>query len=697
MKRFLPLLALLLAAPAFAQETPIYCVTATSVMCDTTSNPGNHYQGDSAWLAFGKLNAWGTQLGLFSNQPANEVAATPSGTTGILSVRALVGADIPPINLAGGNANGGVTGILPIADGGTGLSTVTANDCLAGNSGGTALTYVACGSGGGSPGGSSGQLQYNNAGAFGGFTLAGDCTFSEPNITCTKTGGVSFGTFATANAASPPAIGGTTPAAGAFTTLSASSTVSGTGFSTYLASPPAIGGTAAAAGTFTTLTSTGATVLDGSTVPASGGTLAALGLTQTFTGTNTFAGIVDSGITTTPSTSPICPDGTGGAFTTTGCATASMVYPGAGIAVSTGTAWGTPINGGSNTIVGNAGSGQAPLTPQQALAVLVSTAPVSETASYTPTDTTNAYGEYSMGCSSACTFTVPPAPISAPTNGALTATAGGTLAATTYYVQSAWVTSSGQTVGATATSLAVAVDDVLNVAAPSSPPASATGWDVYVCQNSGASCTNETLQNTSPLGTTTAWVEPTTGLTTTGAATPTTNTSGVSFATDTTLTVSQSTASQATVTPGSGVTLEGAVYGASTTQTYALSENGYIQIQALGSNTWRVLGWTPALQPTGGSYALSGTCTTSAHNGNASVGTITLSSAGPCTLILTFANVPPGVTGWTGSMGDLTQTAAGTFIPTWRASASSTNSITFSLPTAVASGDVVTYGPLGQY
>jgi len=39
--------------------------------------------------------------------------------------------------------------------------------------------------------------------------------------------------------------------AGAFTTLSASSTVSGTGFSTYLASPPAIGGTAAAAGTFT--------------------------------------------------------------------------------------------------------------------------------------------------------------------------------------------------------------------------------------------------------------------------------------------------------------------------------------------------------------------------------------------------------------------------------------------------------------
>ena len=46
-------------------------------------------------------------------------------------------------------------------------------------------------------------------------------------------------------------VGATTPSTGAFTTLSASSTVSGSGFSTYLASPPAIGGTTPAAGTFT--------------------------------------------------------------------------------------------------------------------------------------------------------------------------------------------------------------------------------------------------------------------------------------------------------------------------------------------------------------------------------------------------------------------------------------------------------------
>jgi hypothetical protein len=57
--------------------------------------------------------------------------------------------------------------------------------------------------------------------------------------------------------------------AGAFTTLSASSTVSGTGFSTYLASPPAIGGTTPAAGNFTSLGATGNVTLG----DASGDTL----------------------------------------------------------------------------------------------------------------------------------------------------------------------------------------------------------------------------------------------------------------------------------------------------------------------------------------------------------------------------------------------------------------------------------------
>jgi len=51
-------------------------------------------------------------------------------------------------------------------------------------------------------------------------------------------------------------VGATTANTGAFTTLSASSTVSGTGFTDYFASPPAIGGTTAAAITGTTITAT---------------------------------------------------------------------------------------------------------------------------------------------------------------------------------------------------------------------------------------------------------------------------------------------------------------------------------------------------------------------------------------------------------------------------------------------------------
>jgi hypothetical protein len=51
------------------------------------------------------------------------------------------------------------------------------------------------------PGGSPNQVQYNLAGAFGGFTLGGDCTLTVATgaIVCTKTNGSNFGTAATQN------------------------------------------------------------------------------------------------------------------------------------------------------------------------------------------------------------------------------------------------------------------------------------------------------------------------------------------------------------------------------------------------------------------------------------------------------------------------------------------------------------------
>jgi hypothetical protein len=98
-------------------------------------------------------------------------------------------------------------------------------------------------------------------------TLSGVGTLAEQNAnTVAITGGTINGTT----------VGGTTAAAGAFTTLSASSTVSGTGFSNYLASPPAIGGTAPAAGTFTTLTSNTQTNLSSTVNIRNGGTVTAI-------------------------------------------------------------------------------------------------------------------------------------------------------------------------------------------------------------------------------------------------------------------------------------------------------------------------------------------------------------------------------------------------------------------------------------
>ena len=82
-----------------------------------------------------------------------------------------------------------------------------------------------------------------------------DSTIGEVQIQVRSSAGTLGNTAATftSTGINSAAIGATTPSTGAFTTLAASSTVSGAGFTAYFASPPAIGGTAAAAGSFTTL------------------------------------------------------------------------------------------------------------------------------------------------------------------------------------------------------------------------------------------------------------------------------------------------------------------------------------------------------------------------------------------------------------------------------------------------------------
>jgi hypothetical protein len=89
--------------------------------------------------------------------------------------------------------------------------------------------------------------------------------------------------------AAPGTIGSTTPNTGAFTTLSATSTVSGAGFTALFASPPAIGGTTANTGAFSLLSWTNEAPAISTIVSAAGTTVLTASSTyyQRITGTST--------------------------------------------------------------------------------------------------------------------------------------------------------------------------------------------------------------------------------------------------------------------------------------------------------------------------------------------------------------------------------------------------------------------------
>jgi hypothetical protein len=97
-----------------------------------------------------------------------------------------------------------------------------------------------------------GQVNLNGPNTASTFDIAVPAT-TGTMVTTGDSGTVTNTMLAASAYNTPGTIGSGTANTGAFTTLSASSTVSGAGFSTYLASPPAIGGTAAAAGSFTAL------------------------------------------------------------------------------------------------------------------------------------------------------------------------------------------------------------------------------------------------------------------------------------------------------------------------------------------------------------------------------------------------------------------------------------------------------------
>jgi hypothetical protein len=111
---------------------------------------------------------------------------------------------------------------------------------------------------------------------------------------------------------------------------------------------------------------------------------------------------------------------------------------------------------------------------------------------------------------------------------------------------------------------------------------------------------------------------------------------------------------------------------------------GFIQLIQTATNVWNVVAFSPGSVK----FTVSGgTCTDSATSGGNQGGTITMSSVGGCTLIVTPGGGLVAKNMWVGSMADQTQPT----IPAWKQTAQSTTTITFTVPAAVASTDVVTF------
>jgi hypothetical protein len=195
---------------------PLFSTVSTvqgAVPGSGTGGTNNYLRADGVWAVppgsgGGTVTPPGGSSGQFQYNNAGTFGGvtlsgdlTANTTTGVVTVTKTGGtAFVASATTDTTNAANITTGTLPVAR--LPLFTSIANGAVTASGGGTTNFLRADGTWAvtpGNPGGTTGQIQYDNAGVFGGFTTTGDATINTSTgiVTVTKTGGTSFVASAT--------------------------------------------------------------------------------------------------------------------------------------------------------------------------------------------------------------------------------------------------------------------------------------------------------------------------------------------------------------------------------------------------------------------------------------------------------------------------------------------------------------------
>jgi hypothetical protein len=197
-------------------------VTAWSTVVTSVTGTAPVTSSGGATPAISLSSGYGDTLNPYASKTQNTFLAAPNGSAGTPSFRSIATADLPAINLASG-----VTGVLPIANGGTNASTVSqARINLLPSYTGNALRVLRLNFGetdvewatvSASPGGSNTQIQFNNSGAFGGNEgLVYNTSTASRDVTVSSFAGISsfIAQRAEGTSTSPTAVQGSALTAG---------------------------------------------------------------------------------------------------------------------------------------------------------------------------------------------------------------------------------------------------------------------------------------------------------------------------------------------------------------------------------------------------------------------------------------------------------------------------------------------------